>query len=206
MLTDNHLTFFSLIVLQNKSEPNGWAYAVKRYIILLILKLWTLVQGADDVIIDVGMSSWTSNLRKVTYVCCHLCLSSVKAKNGQTSQAGKKDPSLPDVRSFKEHTQRRADLRKQRVREYIMYLSYQFLWQVVYHCRCCCVLCQFNCGECFVVGGATGEAENVETEGDDEEEKSGHFPERRSATTESVWTEGWCSCHPLMLRKHLHVV
>lgn len=56
----------------------------------------------------------------------------------------------------------------------------------MYHCRCCCVLCQFNCGECFVVGGATGEAENVETEGDDEEEKSGHFPERRSATTESV--------------------
>ncbi|XP_056590759.1 guanine nucleotide-binding protein-like 3-like protein [Triplophysa dalaica] len=40
-----------------------------------------------------------------------------KAKNGQTSQAGKKDPSLPDVRSFKEHTQRRADLRKQRLEE-----------------------------------------------------------------------------------------
>ncbi|KAI7794958.1 guanine nucleotide-binding protein-like 3-like protein [Triplophysa rosa] len=40
-----------------------------------------------------------------------------KAKNGQQSQTAKKDPGLPDVRSFKEHSQRRAELRKQRLEE-----------------------------------------------------------------------------------------
>ncbi|KAK9966592.1 hypothetical protein ABG768_003694 [Culter alburnus] len=42
---------------------------------------------------------------------------SKKSKDGQQSQGGKKDPGVPNVRSFKEHSQRQAELRKQRLEE-----------------------------------------------------------------------------------------
>ncbi len=45
------------------------------------------------------------------------CFFSLKSKDGQQSHGGKKDPGLPNVRSFKEHSQRQAELRKQRVRK-----------------------------------------------------------------------------------------
>ncbi|XP_050979485.1 guanine nucleotide-binding protein-like 3-like protein [Labeo rohita] len=41
-----------------------------------------------------------------------------KSKDGQQSQGGKKDPGLPNVRNFKEHSQRQAELRKQRLEEH----------------------------------------------------------------------------------------
>uniref|UniRef100_A0A671NZL1 Guanine nucleotide-binding protein-like 3-like protein n=1 Tax=Sinocyclocheilus anshuiensis TaxID=1608454 RepID=A0A671NZL1_9TELE len=40
-----------------------------------------------------------------------------KSKDGQQSNGGKKDPGIPNVRSFKEHSQRQAELRKQRLEE-----------------------------------------------------------------------------------------
>lgn len=40
-----------------------------------------------------------------------------KGKDGQKSQTGRKDPGLPNVRIFKEHSQRQAELRKQRMEE-----------------------------------------------------------------------------------------
>lgn len=46
-----------------------------------------------------------------------LGLSGKKSKDGQQSHGGKKDPGLPNVRSFKEHSQRQAELRKQRLEE-----------------------------------------------------------------------------------------
>lgn len=117
----------------------------------------------------------------------------MKAKDGQQSQAGKKGPGLPNVRSFKEHSQRQAELRKQRVRESNIFrkVAYMLMWD----------LCQLNSSECFVDGGATGKAEKVKREWDDEEEKSGHFPERCSATTERVWAEGLCACYLLVIAK-----
>lgn len=45
-----------------------------------------------------------------------ICFSSLKSKDGQQSHGGKKDPGVPNVRSFKDHSQRQAELRKQRVR------------------------------------------------------------------------------------------
>lgn len=39
---------------------------------------------------------------------------------------------------------------------------------------------------CFLVGGATGEAEVVKRERDDEKEKSGQFSERHPGTTKRV--------------------
>ncbi len=46
-----------------------------------------------------------------------ICFVFLKSKDGQQSHGGKKDPGVPNVRSFKEHSQRQAELRKQRVRK-----------------------------------------------------------------------------------------
>ncbi|XP_016103705.1 guanine nucleotide-binding protein-like 3-like protein [Sinocyclocheilus grahami] len=40
-----------------------------------------------------------------------------KSKDGQQSHGGKKDPGIPNVRSFKDHSKRQAELRKQRLEE-----------------------------------------------------------------------------------------
>uniref|UniRef100_A0A672T0E9 Guanine nucleotide-binding protein-like 3-like protein n=1 Tax=Sinocyclocheilus grahami TaxID=75366 RepID=A0A672T0E9_SINGR len=46
-----------------------------------------------------------------------ICFSSLKSKDGQQSHGGKKDPGIPNVRSFKDHSKRQAELRKQRLEE-----------------------------------------------------------------------------------------